>query len=269
MSFIFVPQLYLENKISVAEKETFKMKNEIQEFVNEELGFKVRCIQNDDGSISMKLNDTAIGYGWTKIANSGNQVIRWSRVEGYLKEFGVTTCGHEDFIPESLFYLLGMKASNDTARKFQMWLATEVIPSIRKHGAFIADSENVDEHYVLNELRFSQKRTIKTFANASAEDIRRLYEEFRAYVDSEFKYRTDVRVARYKSVEKGLQQWLENNASNPSTIGNCYNVRQLTEQVLRDRTTLEKRISGGEKAAKTKRIGELEDTLAELIANPA
>lgn len=72
--------------------------------------------------------------------------IMWSRMNGFLKEYGVTTCGHEDFIPESLFYLLGMKASNDSARKFQMWLATEVIPSIRKHSAFIADSENVDEN---------------------------------------------------------------------------------------------------------------------------
>ena len=170
------------------------MKNEIQEFVNEDLGFSVRCIQNEDGSISINLSDTAIGYGWTKIANSGNQVIRWSRVEEYLKEYGVTTCGHDDFIPESVFYLLGMKASNETARKFQMWLATEVIPSIRKHGAFITDSENVDENYVLNELRFSQKRTIKTFANAEADQLKQLYAEFREYVDSEFKYRTDIRV---------------------------------------------------------------------------
>lgn len=163
--------------------------------------------------------------------------------------------------------MLGMKASNDTARNFQMWLAMEVIPSIRKHGAFIADSENVDENYVINELKFSQKRTIKTFANASAEDLKRLYEEFREYVDTEFKYHTDTRVSRYKSVEKGLQQWLENNASNPDTIGDCYNVKQLEKKVLFDRTTLEKRISGGEKAAKTKRINELEETITSLTEN--
>lgn len=29
------------------------MKNEIQKFVNEELGVKVRCVQNEDSSISM------------------------------------------------------------------------------------------------------------------------------------------------------------------------------------------------------------------------
>lgn len=88
-----------------------------------------------------------------------------------------------------------MKASNKTAKKFQMWLATDVIPSIRKHGAFIADSENVDEEFIKNELRFSQKRTIKTFANAKSEELKRLYEEFRTYIDTKYKYQTAKRVA--------------------------------------------------------------------------
>lgn len=245
------------------------MKNEIQEFINEDLGFKVRCVQNEDGSISMNVEDTAIGFGWVERKPNGKIYIIWKRVNAFLHELGVSTeVSKEDFIPESLFYMLGMKASNDTARKFQMWLATEVIPSIRKHGAFIADSENVDEEYVLNELRFSQKRTIKTFANSAAEDIKRLYDEFKTYIDNEYKYRTDTRVARYKSVEKGLQQLHDKLAlEDTSNVGDCYNIRKLKEQVILDRTTLEKRISGGEKAAKTKRINELEETLTSLTEN--
>lgn len=244
-----------------------KTESEIQEFVNEEIGCKVHCVQNEDGSISMNAEDTAIGFGWSRSKN-GKMYVRWDTINQYCNDFGFSQLvGKDNFIPESLFYMLGMKASNDTARKFQMWLATEVIPSIRKHGAFIADSENVDEDFIKNELRFSQKRTIKTFANASASDVRQLYDEFKDYVDSEYKYRTDIRVARYKSVEKGLQQWLHANASNPDTIGDCYNVKQLEKKVLFDRTTLEKRISGGEKAFKTKRIGELENEIAELKDN--
>lgn len=234
----------------------------IQEFENAELGFKVRCIKNNDGSISMNAEDTAIGFGWIREKN-GKQYVMWDRINSFCTELGFPhKCGKDDFIPETLFYLLGMKASNDTARKFQMWLATEVIPSIRKHGAFIADIENVDEDFIRNELRFSQKRTIKTFANAKPEEFKGLYEEFRNYVDTEYKYQTDKRVARYKSVEKGLKQWLENNASDPDSIGDCYNVKKLEKQVILDRTTLEKRISGGEKAAKTKKISELEYAIA-------
>lgn len=242
----------------------------IQEFENTELGFKVRCIKNDDGSISMNVEDTAIGFGWSRTEQRNGKEYKsvlWSRMNGYCMELGFAhKCAKDDFIPETLFYLLGMKASNETARKFQMWLATEVIPSIRKHGAFIADSENVDEDFIRNELRFSQKRTIKTFANAKPEEFKGLYEEFRNYVDTEYKYQTGKRVARYKSVEKGLKQWLENNASDPDSIGDCYNVKKLEKQVILDRTTLEKRISGGEKAAKTKKISELEYAIAGMSA---
>lgn len=172
--------------------------------------------------------------------------------------------GKGDYIPETMFYLLGMKASNKKAKEFQMWLATEVIPSIRKHGVFIADRNNIDENYIFNELRFSQKRTIKTFANSDVLEIEKLYTEFREYVDSEYRYKTDDRLARYKSVEKGLQQLHDRFASNPENIGDCYNIKQLEKRVLCDRTTLEKRISGGRKAAKTRCIVELEEDLSEL-----
>lgn len=238
--------------------------NEIQEFVNEKLNLKVRCIQNDDGSISMNAEDTAIGFGWCREKNY-KMYIMWDRFNGFCRELGFPhLCGKEDFIPESIFYLLGMKASNDTARKFQMWLAMEVIPSIRKHGAFIADSENVDENYVLNELKFSQKRTIKTFANADVNNIKPLYIEFKEYVDSEYKYKTSDRVARYKSVEKGLQQLHDRLATEDiSNVGDCYNIRKLKEQVILDRTTLEKRISGGIKASQTKKIEKLESAKRE------
>ncbi|MDD3569796.1 MAG: hypothetical protein PHY44_01685 [Lachnospiraceae bacterium] len=244
------------------------MANEIQEFINEENGLNVRAIQNKDGSISMNAEDTAIGFGWTR-DKGGKLYVRWETINTYIKDLGFfQVVGKDDYVPESLFYLLGMKASNEKARKFQMWLATEVIPSIRKHGAFIADSENVDENYVLNELRFSQKRTIKTFSNADVLEIKKLYSEFREYVDLEYKYKTDDRVARYKSVEKGLQQLLDNLAVNPDNVGDCYNVKQLEKKVLFDRTTLEKRISGGQKAAKTRRIGELEEELSDLKSEP-
>lgn len=230
--------------------------NNIQEFSNESLGLKVRCVKSKDGSISMSLEDTAIGFGWTKKANSGNMVIRWDRVSKFLKEFGVPTCGHDDFITESLFYLLGMKASNDTAKKFQIWLATEVLPSIRKHGAYI--SEDADEEYVQNELRFSQKRTIKTFSTTKVSELEDLYAEFKSYVDKEYKYKSKDRIARYKSVEKGLECNLVSLATDVKNIGKCYDIRQLKEQVILDRTKIEKKKLGGDKSSKTRKIKDLQ-----------
>ena len=110
--------------------------NELQIFSNEELKLKVRAIQNEDGSISINAGDTAIGFGWTQKKNDG-LYVRWETINGYLKQFGVSQqVGKDDYIPESLFYRLGMKANNDVADKFQNWLAMEVIPSIRKTGHY-------------------------------------------------------------------------------------------------------------------------------------
>ena len=43
--------------------------DELQIFNNEELGLSVRTILNNDGSISVNAEDTAIGFGWTQEKN--------------------------------------------------------------------------------------------------------------------------------------------------------------------------------------------------------
>ena len=110
--------------------------NELQIFNNEELGLSVRTILNNDGSISVNAEDTAIGFGWTQEKN-GAVYVRWETLNGWCKTFGFpNSLGKEDYIPESLFYRLGMKANNAVADKFQNWLAMEVIPSIRRIGSY-------------------------------------------------------------------------------------------------------------------------------------
>lgn len=97
-----------------------------------------------DGVAYLKLEAVARGLGFTRVANSGNEVVRWERINKYLAEFGVPTCGHDDFIPENIFYRLAMKANNAAAEAFQKKIADEVIPSIRKHGAYLTP-EKVEE----------------------------------------------------------------------------------------------------------------------------
>ena len=96
----------------------------------------IECYEKD-GTAYLKLDTVARGLGFTQIAASGNEVVRWERVRKYLSEFGIPTCGDADFIPENVFYRLAMKAKNETAERFQAVIADEVIPSIRKHGAYM------------------------------------------------------------------------------------------------------------------------------------
>lgn len=114
-------------------------RNEV--FSNEELGVNVRTISYEDGSIGINAEDTAIGFGWYQEKNN-KAYVRWETINSYLEEFGFSQLvGKDDYIPESLFYMLGMKAKNEAALKFQKWLATDVIPTIRKHGAYMTDTK--------------------------------------------------------------------------------------------------------------------------------
>ncbi len=110
--------------------------NGLKIFENKELMIKARAIVNDDGSISVSAEDTAIGFGWTQEKN-GKMYVRWETFNGYCEEIGFSqNVGKDDYIPESLFYRLGMKASNARADKFQNWLAMEVIPQLRMTGTY-------------------------------------------------------------------------------------------------------------------------------------
>lgn len=96
----------------------------------------IECYEQD-GIAYLKLETVARGLGFTQTAKSGNEVVRWERVHKYLEELGVPTCGDDGFIPENIFYRLAMKAKNEAAEAFQAKVADEIIPSIRKHGAYM------------------------------------------------------------------------------------------------------------------------------------
>lgn len=102
----------------------------------------VECYEKD-GTAYLKLESVAKGLGFTTTQNIGGVEyinVRWKRVEEHLEEIGFATCGKRpEFIPENIFYRLAMKAKNETAEKFQAVVADEIIPSIRKHGAYATD----------------------------------------------------------------------------------------------------------------------------------
>lgn len=101
----------------------------------------VECYEVE-GTAYLKLETVARGLGFTETAASGNECVRWRTVRKYLADFGIaTSCDGEElpeFIPENVFYRLAMKARNETAERFQALIADEIIPAIRKHGAYIA-----------------------------------------------------------------------------------------------------------------------------------
>lgn len=117
----------------------------------------VDCYEKD-GTAYLKLENVARGLGFTETAASGNKCVMWRRVRKYLADLKFIDTSADDnilpdFIPENIFYRLAMKAKNETAEKFQALVADEIIPSIRKHGGYIAKQETLTpEQVVANAL---------------------------------------------------------------------------------------------------------------------
>ena len=131
----------------------------------------VECYEKD-GTAYLKLETVARGLGFTRTAASGNEVIRWETIRKYLSDLGVPTSWHEDsqpvgkdglpeYIPENIFYRLAMKAKNEAAEAFQAKIADEVIPSIRKHGGYIAGQETMSPEELMASALLMAQKTIE------------------------------------------------------------------------------------------------------------
>ena len=92
---------------------------------------------DENGTVWLNAEDVARGLGFTQTKN-GVEYVRWETVNNYLAEFKFSQLvGKDDFIPENMFYRLAMKAKNETAEKFQAKVADEILPAIRKTGAYM------------------------------------------------------------------------------------------------------------------------------------
>lgn len=133
----------------------------------------IDCYERN-GTVYLRLETVARGLGFTKtdvkISETGfrKEYVRidWPRVIGYLKELGFSQeVGKDDFIPENIFYRLAMKAKNEAAEAFQAKIADDVIPTIRRNGAYMTP-DTLDQMIsspefgirLLTELKSEQER---------------------------------------------------------------------------------------------------------------
>ena len=172
------------------------MENEISTVMNEQgiLTIQgIRCYEKN-GVVYLNTEDVARGLGFTQIAKSGNEVVRWERVIGYLKELGIVpTCGDgvlnvatccnggsyksacPPYIPENIFYRLCMKGKNEAAETFQAKVADEVIPTIRKTGGYVSNDDLFIETY-FSTVDESTKAVLRTTLSTVREQNKRIVE---------------------------------------------------------------------------------------------
>ena len=110
------------------------MKNEMMIFNNEQFG-QVRGIEINEKPY-VCANDVAKALGYLRPADAVT-----SKCKGSVKHRVLTNGGEQEmkFIPEADVYRLIFGSKLSQAQEFQDWVCEEVLPSIRKHGAYMTE----------------------------------------------------------------------------------------------------------------------------------
>ncbi|MDQ0299685.1 anti-repressor protein [Salibacterium salarium] len=91
------------------------------------------------------LMNVAWSLGYTR-ESKGTHYLRYDRINNVIKKLDITTVDHDGqlFIDESGLYDFIFEAGTEKARDFRKWVTAEVLPSIRKHGAYMTP-EKIEE----------------------------------------------------------------------------------------------------------------------------
>lgn len=111
----------------------------LQKFNNELFQLEVKS-ENGESLFDVESVARSLGFTTTTTKNGKRyENVRWSRINSFLPQVAELKSG--DFISEAMVYKLAFKANNEVAEKFQDWLAVEVLPAIRKHGAYATEQQ--------------------------------------------------------------------------------------------------------------------------------
>jgi len=107
---------------------------ELEIFKNEEFG-EVRTVMIDDKPYFVA-NDIASALGYKRPADAVS-----AHCKGSVKYRYLTNGGQQEvkIIPEGDVYRLIIKSKLPNAQKFESWVMDEVLPTIRKHGAYMTE----------------------------------------------------------------------------------------------------------------------------------
>ena len=143
--------------------------NELQIFNNPEFG-EIRTI-NENGAVLFCGSDVARALGYTNPSKALTD-----HCKGITKRHTPTNGGEQllSFIPESDLYRLIFRSKLPSAERFTDWVTTEVLPSIRKNGGYIAQQETLSPEELMAKALMVAQQTIaerEARINAQAAEI--------------------------------------------------------------------------------------------------
>lgn len=198
---------------------------ELQNFTNGIFNLDVKV---DGENILFNIKDVARALGFEKVETKNGRryhSIRWSTIAKYLRQ----EVGEKDFISEPMVYKLAFKANNAVSEKFTDWLAVEVLPTIRKHGAYMTDAkaQDVISGNGLADLLLQAVNQIKQLElEKSQMKPKALFADSVSASENTILIRDLAKILKQNGIdigEKRLFTWLRDNGYLVKKIGSDYN----------------------------------------------
>ncbi len=202
--------------------------NELQNFTNGIFNLDVKV---EGEEVLFSAEQVAKSLGLTQKQNKSGKIyesIRWETINKYLPQLsGEIEKG--SFIGEPMVYKLAFKANNAVSEKFTDWLAVEVLPTIRKHGAYMTDAkaQDVISGNGLADLLLQAGNQIKQLElEKSQMKPKALFADSVSASEHTILIRDLAKILKQNGVdigEKRLFTWLRDNGYFVKKIGSDYN----------------------------------------------
>ena len=136
------------------------MQNAIQIFESQEFG-KLGVLMID-GKPHFPAGECAKALGYTRPNDAVHQHCRYTVKHRIPHPQSLNKTLEVNYIPEGDLYRLIIRSKLPTAERFEKWVFDEVLPSIRKHGAYINDD-------VINQMQEDSDYAAELLRNLTAE----------------------------------------------------------------------------------------------------
>ena len=113
--------------------------NDLQIFKSDQFG-EIRTVEDENGKVLFCGSDVAKALGYV---NTKDALARHCRDDGVVFHDLIDSMGREQqakFINESNVYRLITHSKLPAAQQFESWVFDEVLPTIRRHGAYMNES---------------------------------------------------------------------------------------------------------------------------------
>lgn len=239
---------------------------------------EVEFITNENGDVLFELYSTGSALGYNRTVTSKGKPyfqIRKDRIDKVMKNGSITGLylGGKTYLTEEMLYDFMLEARTDKCKEFRKWVTSEVLPSIRKYGAYIdSNEESVDQNYI----KYSYGQLKETFTKCHIEELREEYdncvqwyknEKFRLPYANNSKRRKGSKhtiTETREIVMSKISVVLESRSLELKELGKFGLASEIDDviKIIKDNIgELNNRVNGGKLAGATKKIKKLEEIL--------